>query len=114
MRRRPDSYFDHAELPKAHRIRWWVAAVLAGSIAAGFAVVPYLDVFQYSTFVKNTKVPTVISWAVLQTAIVVISAVLTLYFIGKARLEGAAYRANQIDIKVFADERSEGSHDREG
>ncbi|WP_370945444.1 hypothetical protein AB5J62_41065 [Amycolatopsis sp. cg5] len=113
MRRRPDADFDHAELPKAHRIRWWVAAVLAGLIAAGFAVVPYLDVFQNSAFVRNTKVPTVISWAVLQTAIVVSSAVLTLFYIGKARLEGAAYRANQIDIKVFVDERPDGSHDRE-
>ncbi|MDT7798808.1 MAG: hypothetical protein QOI78_2241, partial [Actinomycetota bacterium] len=34
--------FDQAELPEAHRIRWWLAAVMAGVVAAGFAIVPYL------------------------------------------------------------------------
>jgi hypothetical protein len=50
---------------------------------------------------------------VLQTSVVIISAVLTLYFVGRARLEAAAFRANQIDIRLFADERPDGSHDRE-
>ncbi|MGV9360845.1 hypothetical protein [Amycolatopsis sp. NPDC003731] len=105
--------FDQAELPAAHRIRWWLAAVAAGLVAAGFAVVPYLPFFQSWTFVRDPKVATVITWTVLQTSVVLVSAVLTLYFIGKARLEAAAYRANQIDIRVFVDERPEGSHDRE-
>jgi hypothetical protein len=105
--------FDQAELPEAHRIRWWLAAVTAGLVAAGFAIVPYLPFFQDLTFVRDPKVASVITWTVLQTSVVVISAVLTLYFIGKARLEAAAYRANQIDIRLFADERSQKSHDRE-
>ncbi|MFJ7213920.1 hypothetical protein [Amycolatopsis sp. NPDC098790] len=105
--------FDQADLPAAHRIRWWVAAVTAGLVAAGFAVVPYLPFFQGWTFVRDPKVASVITWTVLQTSVVVIAAVLTLYFIGRARLEAAAFRANQIDIRLFADERPEGSHDRE-
>src|SRR3954451_11219896 len=105
--------FDQAELPEVHRIRWWLAAVTAGLVTAGFAVVPYLPFFQNWTFVRDPKVATVITWTVLQTSVVIVSAVLTLYFVGKARLEAAAYRANQIDIRVFVDERPEGSHDRE-
>ena len=105
--------FDQAELPAAHRIRWWLAAVTAGLVAAGFAVVPYLPFFQGWTFVRDPKVATVVTWTVLQTSVVVISAVLTLYFVGRARLEAAAFRANQIDIRLFADERPDGSHDRE-
>ncbi|WP_410594986.1 hypothetical protein [Amycolatopsis sp. lyj-23] len=105
--------FDQAELPAAHRIRWWLAAVAAGLVAAGFAIVPYLPFFQAWTFVRDPKVATVITWTVLQTSVVLVSAVLALYFVGKARLEAAAYRANQIDIRVFVDERPEGSHDRE-
>ncbi len=105
--------FDQAELPEAHRIRWWLAAVAAGLVAAGFAIVPYLPFFQELTFIRDPKVASVITWTVLQTAMVVISAVLTLYFIGKARLEAAAFRANQIDIRLFADERPDASHDRE-
>lgn len=105
--------FDQAELPAAHRIRWWLAAVTAGLVAAGFAVVPYLPFFQGWTFVRDPKVASVITWTVLQTSVVIISAVLTLYFVGRARLEAAAFRANQIDIRLFADERPEGSHDRE-
>lgn len=105
--------FDQAELPAAHRIRWWFAAVAAGIVAAGFAVVPYLPFFQNWTFVRDPKVASVITWTVLQTSVVVVSAVLTLYFVGRARLESAAYRANQIDIRLFADERPAGSHDRE-
>ncbi|MFG1648065.1 hypothetical protein ACGFMK_47905 [Amycolatopsis sp. NPDC049252] len=105
--------FDQAELPEAHRIRWWLAAVTAGVVAAGFAIVPYLPFFQDLTFIRDPKVASVITWTVLQTSVVVISAVLTLYFIGKARLETAAYRANQIDIRLFADERPADSHDRE-
>lgn len=105
--------FDQAELPEAHRIRWWFAAVTAGLVAAGFAVVPYLPFFQELTFIRDPKVASVITWTVLQTSVVVISAVLTLYFTGKARLEAAAYRANQIDIRLFADERPDASHDRE-
>jgi hypothetical protein len=105
--------FDQAELPAAHRIRWWLAAVTAGLVAAGFAVVPYLPFFQSWTFVRDPKVASVITWTVLQTSVVVISAVLTLYFVGRARLEAAAFRANQLDIRRFADERPDGSHDRE-
>lgn len=105
--------FDQAELPAAHRIRWWLAAVTAGLVAAGFAVVPYLPFFQGWTFVRDPKVASIITWTVLQTSVVIISAVLTLYFVGRARLEGAAFRANQIDIRLFADERPDGSHDRE-
>jgi hypothetical protein len=105
--------FDQAELPAAHRIRWWLAAVTAGLVAAGFAVVPYLPFFQSWTFVRDPKVASVITWTVLQTSVVVISAVLTLYFVGRARLEAAAFRANQLDIRLFADERPDGSHDRE-
>ncbi len=105
--------FDQAELPAAHRIRWWFAAVTAGLVATGFAVVPYLPFFQGWTFVRDPKVASVITWTVLQTSVVIISAVLTLYFIGRARLEAAAFRANQIDIRLFADERPETSHDRE-
>ncbi|WP_370963644.1 hypothetical protein [Amycolatopsis sp. cg9] len=105
--------FDEAELPETHRIRWWLAAVSAGLVAAGFAVVPYLPFFQNWTFVRDPKVASVITWTVLQTSVVLVSVVLTLYFVGKARLEAAAYRANQIDIRLFADERPEGSHDRE-
>ncbi|MEU8639327.1 hypothetical protein AB0C38_44660 [Amycolatopsis sp. NPDC048633] len=85
----------------------------AGLVAAGFAVVPYLPFFQGWTFVRDPKVASVITWTVLQTSVVIISAVLTLYFVGRARLEAAAFRANQIDIRLFADERPEGSHDRE-
>ncbi|GLY37347.1 hypothetical protein Amsp01_033710 [Amycolatopsis sp. NBRC 101858] len=85
----------------------------AGLVAAGFAVVPYLPFFQSWTFVRDPKVASVITWTVLQTSVVVISAVLTLYFVGRARLEAAAFRANQIDIRLFADERPDGSHDRE-
>ncbi|UOX91266.1 tetratricopeptide repeat protein [Amycolatopsis sp. FBCC-B4732] len=105
--------FDEAELPETHRIRWWLAAGVAGLVAAGFAVVPYLPFFQTWTFVRDPKVASVITWTVLQTSVVLVSVVLTLYFVGKARLEAAAYRANQIDIRLFADERPEGSHDRE-
>jgi hypothetical protein len=105
--------FDQAELPKAHRIRWWLAAVAAGLVAAGFAVVPYLPFFQDLTFVRDPKVASVISWTVLQTSVLVIAVVLTLYSVGKARLEAAAFRANQIDIRLFADERPEAGHDRE-
>ena len=105
--------FDQAELPKAHRIRWWLAAVFAGLVAVSFAVVPYLPFFQGWTFVRDPKITSVITWTVLQTSVVVISTVLTLYFVGKARLEAAAFRANQIDIRVFADERSAKSRDRE-
>ncbi|UOZ04711.1 tetratricopeptide repeat protein [Amycolatopsis sp. WQ 127309] len=105
--------FDQAELPEAHRIRWWLAAVAAGLVAAGFAIVPYLPFFQELTFIRDPKVASVITWTVLQTSVVVISAVLTLYFTGKARLEAAAFRANQIDIRLFADERPDASHDRE-
>ncbi|WP_326949913.1 tetratricopeptide repeat protein [Amycolatopsis sp. NBC_01307] len=105
--------FDQAELPEAHRIRWWLAAVTAGLVAAGFAIVPYLPFFQELTFIRDPKVASVITWTVLQTSVVVISAVLTLYFTGKARLEAAAFRANQIDIRLFADERPDASHDRE-
>ena len=105
--------FDQAELPEAHRIRWWLAAVTAGLVAAGFAIVPYLPFFQDLTFIRDPKVASVITWTVLQTSVVVISAVLTLYFVGKARLEAAAYQANQIDIRLFADERPQKSHDRE-
>lgn len=113
MRARRLGGFDQAELPEAHRIRWWFAAVTAGLVAAGFAVVPYLPFFQNLTFVKDPKVASVITWTVLQTSVVLVSAVLTLYFVGRARLETAAYRANQIDIRVFVDERPESSHDRE-
>lgn len=105
--------FDQAELPAAHRIRWWLAAVTAGLVAAGFAVVPYLPFFQGWTFVRDPKVASVITWTVLQTSVVIIAAVLTLYFVGRARLEAAAFRANQIDIRLFADERPGDSHDRE-
>ncbi|MEV6878548.1 hypothetical protein [Amycolatopsis sp. NPDC051128] len=105
--------FDQAELPEVHRIRWWLAAVTAGLVTAGFAVVPYLPFFQNWTFVRDPKVAIVITWTFLQTSVVIISAVLTLYFVGKARLEAAAFRANQIDIRLFVDERPEGSHDRE-
>ncbi|WP_439380619.1 hypothetical protein [Amycolatopsis lexingtonensis] len=105
--------FNEAELPETHRIRWWLAAGAAGIVAAGFAVVPYLPFFQNWPFVRDPKVASVITWTVLQTSVVLVSVVLTLYFIGKARLEAAAYRANQIDIRLFADERPEGSHDRE-
>ncbi|MEV6647699.1 hypothetical protein [Amycolatopsis sp. NPDC051371] len=85
----------------------------AGLVAAGFAVVPYLPFFQSWTFVRDPKVASVITWTVLQTSTVIISAVLTLYFVGRARLEAAAFRANQIDIRLFADERPDDSHDRE-
>ncbi|WP_329047919.1 tetratricopeptide repeat protein [Amycolatopsis sp. NBC_01488] len=105
--------FDQAELPAAHRIRWWLAAVTSGLVATGFAVVPYLPFFQSWTFVRDPKVASVITWTVLQTSVVLVSAVLTLYFVGRARLETAAFRANQIDIRLFADERPERSHDRE-
>jgi hypothetical protein len=105
--------FDQAELPKAHRIRWWLAAVAAGLVAVSFAVVPYLPFFQNWTFVRNPKVASIITWTVLQTSVVVVSVVLTLYSVGKARLEAAAFRANQIDIRLFADERPEAGHDRE-
>ncbi|MFI5589740.1 hypothetical protein ACIA5G_32155 [Amycolatopsis sp. NPDC051758] len=105
--------FDQAELPKAHRIRWWLAAVAAGLVAVSFAVVPYLPFFQGWTFVRDPKVASVITWTVLQTSVVVISTILTLFFVGKARLETAAFRGNQIDIRLFVDERPTGSHDRE-
>jgi hypothetical protein len=105
--------FDQAELPKAHRIRWWLAAVTAGLVAVSFAVVPYLPFFQDWTFVRDPKVASVITWTVLQTSVVVISTILTLFFVGKARLETAAFRGNQIDIRLFVDERPAASHDRE-
>ncbi|RSM41244.1 hypothetical protein DMA12_24910 [Amycolatopsis balhimycina DSM 5908] len=105
--------FDQAELPEVHRIRWWLAAVTAGLVAGGFAVVPYLPFFQTWTFVRDPKVASVVTWTVLQTSAVLVSIVLTLYFTGRARLETAAYRANQIDIRLFVDERPPDSHDRE-
>jgi hypothetical protein len=105
--------FDQAELPRAHRIRWWLAAVFAGLVAVSFAVVPYLPFFQGWTFVRDPKITSVITWTVLQTSVVVIATVLTLFFVGKARLEAAAFRANQIDIRVFTDERPVKSRDRE-
>src|SRR3954453_6296130 len=105
--------FDQAELPEVPRIRGWLAAVTAGLVAAGFAVVPYLPFFQTWTFVRDPKVASVVTWTVLQTSAVLVSIVLTLYFPGRARLETAAYRANQIDIRLFVDERSPDSHDRE-
>ncbi len=96
-----------AEIPKAHRIWWWIAAVVAFAFVLGFAIAPYVELPRgfLEEFSLKPAPESAITWVIIQTVGIAISTVLMLYFIGKARLENAAYRADRIDIQAFTDER---------
>ena len=104
---------DPAEVPKSHRIRWWATAAFVGLLAVAFMVLPYVDRLWEWLDIGQAAVTNVVTWTIVQSAGIVTALVLTLYFIGKARLEHAAYRADQIDIGAFGDERKADDADRE-
>ena len=106
-------WIDPAEVPKAHRIRWWVAAVFVGLFAVILMVLPYVGPLWRRLEVAQAAVTNVVTWTIVQSAGIVTALVLTLYFVGKARLERAAYRADHIDIGAFGDERKADDADRE-
>src|SRR5919197_72040 len=109
----PKNRIDPAEVPRAHRVVWWIAVLASGLVAVAFMVVPYLGFLW--TWLDGAKpvVSNVITWTIVQSAVIAVSLVLTLYFVGKARLEIAAYRADRIDIAAFTDERNANDADRE-
>lgn len=113
MSRLGSASFEECELPRAQPVRWWTAASLAAMIAVAFVALPYVPFFQDWPVIRDTKVSSAVTWTVLQTVIVVISLVAMLSFVGRARLERAAFRATSIEVRAFDDERSEASPDRE-
>lgn len=100
-----------AEIPKAQRIRWVLAAAGACLVLAVAVAGPYLpaDSHLASLFATRTTVQSAVTQVALQVTAIVVFAVLALYFIGKARLESAAYRADRVRIDPFAEHRDNGA-----
>lgn len=96
-----------AEIPKAQRIRWWLAMVLALAALGAVVYGLYLPANSplASLLVARSTISSVITRVALQVAAIVVFAVFALFFIGKARLERAAYRADRIRIDAFAEHR---------
>ncbi|MGC7099456.1 hypothetical protein ACPZ19_32680 [Amycolatopsis lurida] len=94
VRHRPE--FEPAELPKARMIRWWLFSGVAALLALAFLVLPYLITIPADAPVGASFTLTVALFTGL-----VVSLLFTLYGIGRARLEIAAYNANEVDIELF-------------
>lgn len=96
-----------AEIPRAQRIRWWLGVAGAFVVLVAVLYVPHLPANSFLTplFAARSTVSGTITLVALQVAASVVFAVLTLFFIGKARLERAAYRADRIRIDAFAEHR---------
>lgn len=105
-----------AELPKAQRIRWWLCAGFMLLVTLGLVTVPHnAKIRSFLPLLKDITfaTPSQITWAILQPVVIAVAGICTLFFIGKARLEGAAYRADRVDIPLFKDERKLGTKDLE-
>lgn len=90
-----------AELPAPHRFRYPLAT--AGSLTAAVALVVVPDHLSYPG--PDAPVSTTVMWTSLQLVGPVGLLVMALYMIGRTRVEWNAWRARQLDVAEFADER---------
>ncbi|MGA6168020.1 tetratricopeptide repeat protein [Amycolatopsis magusensis] len=94
VRHRPE--FEPAELPKARMVRWWVFSGAAALLALAFLVLPY-----WLTVPADAPVGASFTMTVALFSGFIVSLLFMLYGIGRARLEIAAYNANEVDIELF-------------
>ncbi|WP_236788182.1 hypothetical protein [Amycolatopsis sp. GM8] len=102
MARKSRSVIEPAELPEPHRIRWWLALAIFLLAAAALFTVPYVLSWPGRSG-SGATVSTTVTWTLVQAVSITALLVMSLYSIGRARLEHDAFHALRISVEVFGD-----------